>query len=108
MAKKAASQDRTDPKQNKSLAIRTVLRRNPDAKAVEVADAVREEFGHDVSINMVYLVKAKTNARKGTRTESSRSSVPTDWIESIKAARQLIRSTGSVESATALLKVLGD
>jgi len=62
MAKKSGSgnSDRTDPKRNKSLAIRLVLKKMPSAKASEVAEAVKKEFGHEVHQNMVYMVKTKS------------------------------------------------
>lgn len=107
--------DRSDPKKNKSLAIRTVLKKMPHAKAADVVVAVKKEFGHDVGQNMVYMVKAKTNmvtdgrpripkmAKKDTPMTSSAL-----WVEAIKIARQLLKSTGSVANATALLKALED
>ncbi|HEY6563229.1 MAG TPA: hypothetical protein VIY86_01910, partial [Pirellulaceae bacterium] len=56
-----AKGDRSDPRNNKSLAIRTLLRKNPTAKAPELKAAVMKEYGHDVSLNMVYMVKTKSN-----------------------------------------------
>ena len=46
MAKKPAlsNSERTDPKKNKSLAIRNVLRKKPNAKASEVAAAVKKDL----------------------------------------------------------------
>ena len=63
MAKKAKSgkRDRSDPKHNKSLAIRMILKTMPSAKAADVAAAVKKEFGHQVHPNMVYMVKTKRN-----------------------------------------------
>jgi hypothetical protein len=114
MAKKGKS-DRSDPRKNKSLAIRTMLRKMPTAKAAAVADAVTKEFGHKVKPNMVYMVKtklnmaadgrprrAKTNGRKEVGVPSSAS----EWVEAIKIARQLLRATGSAANATALLKAV--
>ena len=57
MAKKANASGRSDPRQNKSLAIRTVLSKSPNAKATEVATAVKKEYGHDVSKAMIYMIK---------------------------------------------------
>jgi len=55
MAKKAKAftGDRKDPKQNKSLAIRTVLKSMPSKKATEVAAEVKKQFGHAVSVNQI-------------------------------------------------------
>ena len=67
MAKKAVSEksDRSDPKKNKSLAIRQVLKKMPKAKAAEVAAAVKQEYGHEVSQNQIYMVKTKSNMASG-------------------------------------------
>jgi hypothetical protein len=104
--KKAAknSQDRSDPKKNKSLAIRNVLNKLPNAKASEVVAAVKKEYGHDVGQNMIYMVKTKTNMA-ADRKESPIDSAGA-WVDAIKTARQLLKATGSVANATALLKAL--
>ena len=117
MAKKARSRsDRSDPRKNKSLAIRTVLERMPNSKAAEVVAAVKKEFGHDVKQNMVYMVKTKTNIvaaggkRKRRRATNSNGdttlSSAAQWVEAIKIARNLLKATGSVANATALLKAV--
>ena len=115
MAKKpAASQsDRSDPKKNKSLAIRNVLKKMPTAKATEVAAAVKKEYGHSVNQNRVYMVKTKTNMAHDGRvrkTKASQNSTPMVspalWVEAIKTARQLLKATGSVPNAVALLKAV--
>jgi hypothetical protein len=115
MAKKPASGsvDRTDPSQNKSLAIRMVLKKMPSAKASEVADAVKKEFGHSVHTNMVYMVKTKSNMAADGRPKRKKSDprqTPMDsaaaWVEAIKMARELLKATGSVANAAALLKAL--
>jgi len=120
MAKKSSSRnpDRNDPKRNKSLAIRTVLVQLPGAKASEVADAVKNQFGHDVSKNMIYMVKTKSNMASDGRVRKSKNSKSTQrssplttaalWVDAIKIARQLLKATGSVANATALLKALAD
>ena len=107
------SVDRHDPKRNKSLAIRTVLKKLPNAKASEVARAVKKEFGHDVAQNMVYMVKTKSNMAADGRPRKSKASVKNSpmttaalWVEAIKIARELLKATGSVANATALLKAL--
>ena len=45
MAKKSSpsKSDRSDPKKNKSLAIRNVMAKLPTAKAAEIAAAVKKE-----------------------------------------------------------------
>ncbi len=113
MAKKTVSSDRSDPKKNKSLAIRNVLKRMPTAKAREVAALVRREYGHQVGPNMIYMVKTKSNmaadgrlkTKNGTKASSPMTSAAL-WIEAIKIARQLLKATGSVPNATALLKAV--
>jgi hypothetical protein len=105
--------DRTDPRKNKSLAIRMVLKKMPGAKAKDVTDAVQKEFGHKVGQNMVYMVKTKSNMASDGRPKRSRTS-PRDnpmtsaaaWIDAIKLGRHLLKATGSVANATALLKAL--
>src|SRR5436190_4185149 len=91
MAKKS---DRSDPKSNKSLAIRNVLKKMPNAKASEVAAAVKKEYGHTVGINIIYMVKTKLNmasARKktGTAKTKANSSTPMTsaalWVDAIKS-----------------------
>lgn len=114
MAKNARS-DRSDPKKNKSLAIRTMLRRMPAAKAADVASAVKKDFGHDVKPNMIYMVKTKLNmaadgrprrtSQNGSRQDGSPSTAA-QWVEAIKIARQLLKVTGSAANATALLKAV--
>jgi hypothetical protein len=115
MSKKATSNgsDRSDPRKNKSLAIRQALARMPGAKASEVVAAVKQEFGHEVKQNMVYMVKTKTNMAADGRVRSksgeqdaSPISSAAEWVEAIKIARQLLRAMGSVANATALLKAV--
>jgi hypothetical protein len=105
--------DRADPKRNKSLAIRMVLKKMPSAKASTIVDAVKAEFGHNVHQNMVYMVKTKSNMASDGRPRRRRSDphhTPMNtaalWVASIKLARELLDATGSVANATALLKAL--
>ena len=115
MAKKSrmGKVDRSDPRKNKSLAIRMVLKKMPSAKAKEVAAAVQQEFGHKVGQNMVYMVKTKSNMASDGRPKRSKTG-PKDnpmttaalWIDAIKIGRELLHATGSVANATALLKAL--
>jgi len=114
--KSASSSDRSDPKKNKSLAIRTVLTRVPNAKASEVVTLVKKEFGHDVKQNMVYMVKTKSNMAadgrpRGRRKSAGRNGNPAlssaaQWVGAIKIARQLLKAMGNVANATALLKAV--
>ena len=115
MTKKVTSNgpDRSDPRKNKSLAIRKMLQRMPDAKATEIVAAVKKDFGQDVQQNMVYMVKTKANMAADGRPRSkagagdpSPISSAAEWVEAIKLARQLLRATGSVANATALLKAI--
>jgi hypothetical protein len=115
MAKKPAlsKSERADPKKNKSLAIRNVLKKRPNAKAAEVAAAVKKEYGHTVDPNRIYMVKTMTNMVADGR---PRSTVPTKngatlssaalWVDAIKMARQLLKVTGSVPNAVAILKAV--
>jgi hypothetical protein len=105
--------DRSDPRKNKSLAIRTVLKKMPGAKAKEIAVAVQKEFGHKVGQNIIYMVKTKTNMASDGRPKKTKTS-PRDnpmttaakWVDAITTARELLEATGSVANATALLKAL--
>lgn len=113
MAKRASSSDRSDPRNNKSLAIRNVLKKVPNARAKEVAGLVKKEYGHHVGPNMVYMVKTKMNMAtdgRPKRTRNAKSDSPMTsaalWVEAIKMARQLLKATGSVANATALLKAV--
>jgi hypothetical protein len=115
MAKKPlqSKSDRSDPKKNKTLAVRIALRKKPTAKAAEVAAMVKKEYGHSVSPNLVYMVKTKANMAADGR---PRVAHPTNngtpmtsaamWVDAIKAARQLIVLTGSVPNAIAILKAV--
>lgn len=114
MPKKGKS-DRSDPRKNRSLAIRTMLQKMPTAKAAEVAAAVKKEYGHDIRKNMVYMVKTKLNMaadgrpRRGKANGRKEAGVPSSagqWVAAIKIARQLLRATGSAANATALLKAV--
>ena len=113
MAAKKARQnsDRNDPKKNKSLAIRNVVKTMPKAKATEIAEAVKREYGHTISPNMVYMVKTKntmaaTRRRKNKPSSNGSPVGAAQWVEAIKIARQLLKVTGSVDNATALLKAV--
>ena len=105
MAKKPKP-DRADPRKNKSLAIRNVLKKMPTA-------TVKKEYGQTVNQNRVYMVKTKTNmALDGrvripkTRKNSTPMTSPDLWVEAIKTARQLLKATGSLPNAVALLKAV--
>lgn len=112
MAKKSSKSDRTDPKQNKSLATRLVMNKLPGAKASEVVATVKKDYGHVINPNMVYMIKAKTNMASDGRvkktaaeSESPLSSAAL-WVDAIKLGRQLLKSTGSLANAIALLKAI--
>lgn len=117
MAKKKASRnpERSNPQSNKSLAIRRVLKKAPRAKASEVVDAVKKEYGHDVGKNRVYMVKTKGNMSidgRATKSQVAEKNSPLTtaalWVDAIKIAKQLLKATGGLENATALLKALAD
>ncbi|MDZ4689640.1 MAG: hypothetical protein SH850_31570 [Planctomycetaceae bacterium] len=115
MPKKKPTPERSNPKNNKSLAIRTVLKKMPAAKASDVVEAVKQEYGLEVGRNLVYMVKTKgnmtadgrANTPKGARKGNPLTTAAL-WVDAIKTARQLLKSTGSLENATALLKALAD
>ena len=112
MAKKAKA-DRSDPKTNKSLAIRMVLEKAPSAKAAEVAAAVQEQYGHKVTPTLIYLVKSKANVKASKRARKAKGQTAgapvgsaAEWVVAIKLARQLLKATGSINNATAILKAV--
>ena len=110
MTKKAKA-DRSDPRKNKSLAIRTVLAKMPKAKAADVAAAVKSEHGHNVSTTLVYLVKSKSNVKNARWKATAKGTTApigsaADWVLSIKLARQLLRTAGSMGNAAAILKAV--
>jgi hypothetical protein len=112
MAKKAKA-DRSDPKTNKSLAIRMVLQNAPRAKAAEIAAAVQEQYGHKVTPTLIYLVKSKANVKASKRARRARGQAvgasvgsASEWIHAIKLARQLLKATGNVDNAAAILKAV--
>jgi hypothetical protein len=116
MAKKAGAPkgDRTDPKQNKSLAIRNVLKDMPKAKASEIAAEVKKQFGHAVSVNQIYMIKTKQSmpnrtraARKaGSLSENGTLTSAAMWVDAIKLAKQLSTAAGGVNNAVAILKAI--
>jgi len=116
MAKKsrAFSGDRTDPKQNKSLAIRTVLKGMPSGKGNQNAAEVKKQFGHKVSVNQIYMIKTKANMRKRPKAERKAAAAARGgklssagmWVDAIKIAKQLLNAAGSVDNAVALLKAV--
>jgi len=112
MAKKASTSDRSDPKKNKSLATRMVMKKLPGAKASEIVGTVKKEFGHTINPNMVYMIKAKTNMAADGRAKKTNVQNDTPltsaalWVDAIKLGRQLLKSTGSLANATALLKAI--
>jgi hypothetical protein len=81
-----------------------------------VVSAVKKEFGHDVKQNMVYMVKTKANMAVDGRPKRQRRAASNNghatlssaaqWVEAIKIARHLLKATGSVANATALLKAV--
>ena len=114
MAKKPplSKSERSDPKKNKSLAIRNVLKKKPNAKAAEVAAAVKRDYGHTVAPNRIYMVKTKANMaadgrpRSSTAAKNGTLTSAALWVDAIKTARQLLKSTGSVPNAIAILKAV--
>ena len=112
MAKKSKS-DRSNPGKNKSLAIRNVLARMPSAKAAEIVEAVQKEYGHKINPTLVYLVKSKANIksdRRSTKRSERGAKAPMNsaatWVDAIRLGKQLLKVTGSVANATAILKAV--
>ncbi len=100
-----------DPRKNKSSAIRRVIKKMPDANAAVVAAAVKDEFGHTVNSDRIVMVKTKKNmvaARNKTNVQwnTGHPVGAAQWIEAIKLAQQLLKATGSVDNAVALLSAL--
>jgi hypothetical protein len=115
MAKKSAlsQSERTDPKKNKSLAIRLVLKRKPNAKASEIAATVKKEYGHSINPNQIYMIKTKANMAsdgRPRRMSAAKNDTPLTspalWGDAIKTARKLLKATGSVPNAIAILKAM--
>jgi hypothetical protein len=112
MAKKSKA-DRSDPKKNKSLAIRNVLAKMPNAKGGEVVATVRAEYGLKVTPTLVYLVKSKANLRTDRRSKkpgqrgvrAPMNSAAT-WTDAIRSAQHLLKATGSIENAIAVLRAV--
>jgi hypothetical protein len=114
-AKKAAKSDRSDPKKNKSLAIRNVMSRMPGAKAADIISAVKKEYGVAVNSNMVYMIKTKTHMASDGRPKTKQMKSKSGdtpmisaalWVEAIANARHLLNSTGGLANAIALLKAV--
>ena len=80
----------------------------PKAKAAEIAEAVKAQYGHTVTSALVYLVKSKSNVKQAGRKTGIAPTIGSaaDWVESIKLARRLLQSSGSVENAVAILKAV--
>jgi hypothetical protein len=117
MAKKKTSRntEQSNPENNKGMAIRRVLKKTPGAKAADVVDAVKKQYGHDVGKNRVYMVKTRGNmSTDGRASKPNKGDVNGPltsaalWIDAINLAQQLLKSTGSLDNATALLKALAD
>ena len=75
---------------------------------------MKKEYGHQVNPNMVYMVKTKANMASDGRPKKSKAGANSSpmtsaalWVDAIKTARQLLKATGSVANATALLKAVG-
>lgn len=87
--------------------------KKPAAKAADIVATVKKEYGHSVNENHVYMVKTKRNMAADGRPKKVK---PTDngtpmnraalWVDAIKTARELLKATGSVANATALLKAI--
>ena len=110
-----SSADRNDPTKNKSLAIRNVMAKMPNAKVADVVASVMKEYGHEVASSQVYMLKTKANMANDGRAKGANgamqgatpmSNSPSLWIDAIKTARKLLKATGSVANAKALLEAV--
>jgi ribosomal protein L23 len=126
VAKKLAPADRTDPKKNKSLAIRKVLELDPNGTGAEIAAQVEKTYGHKVKPNVVYITRAKVKGfkkrRKAGRPKAAAGQAEgnmgangaatkkpsNSWVGSIHLARQLIKAVGGVRNAVALVEAIGN
>lgn len=113
MAKKAsAAVPEVHPEISKSDAIRTVFGKLPDASASAVVDQVKQDCGLTVSQPLVYQVKGKlagktpATTKRVAKPQRGASGGPESVVETIEAGRRLLTLTGSVESATAVLRAL--
>lgn len=100
--------DRRDPKKNKSEAIRQVLKKHPLAKASDVVDKVKEQFGHTVPQSSVYMAKTRRNIKKRARRNPSRNSTSPSAVQfaAIRTGKQLLTECGSLSNAVDLLKAI--
>ncbi len=98
MAKKPtpSKSDRSDPKKNKSLAIRLVLEKQPAAKTAEIIAAVKKEYGHTVNADRVYMVKTKSNmAADGRAKKSDGKNYKTPMTSALRCGSTPSRRPGS-------------
>ena len=95
---------------NKSQAIRDTLQSNPGLKSKEVVAALAGK-GIDVSENLVYLVKAKSNQRKRRKkremaAEISRGLPSADPVKLIIKLKEFAQETGGMKQLKQLVDVL--
>lgn len=114
MAKQKAKRDREDPATNKSLCIRSMIEAHPPGtSAKEIVEAVRKQYGHNVTPTLVYLVKSKMSRPKSKGgAKIVRAGKPVgeagDMLAAIKAARVLLRSAGDHQIARQVLDAIAD
>lgn len=111
--KKVVNSGRKDPKKNKSLALRLVLKKMWNSPATAVIETVKKEYGHQVKPNMVYMIKTKMNmasrkkeSKPTPKTNGAPLTTPAMWVHAIKLARQLLKEAGNVDNAVSLLKAV--
>ncbi|MFO1021844.1 MAG: hypothetical protein U0903_14290 [Planctomycetales bacterium] len=85
----------------------------PAASTAQLVAAVKKQYGHEIGPNLVTMVKTKSNMAVDGRPKKVKGAAKThpmtsaaDWVQAIKSARSLLKMTGSVANATALLKAL--
>lgn len=98
---KKAKADRQDPRSNKSLAIREIIAKMPKAKAAEIAEAVKAEYGHTVTSTLVYLVKSKSNVKQARRKTGKTPTIGSAWTGSSRSS-----SPGDCSSRAGVLRML--
>ena len=109
MAKAATKSSRTNPKKNKSLAVRIVIEKNPSAGPTEVAGLVKKQFGHTVSPAVVSTIKAKAKGKKpGPKkaTKVQQSPMQVMAHEALDTAFEFVGKVGGLLHAQALIDKL--
>ena len=113
MAKHSASSNgekstRQDPKNNKSLAIRTVLAAHPGIAPKDAVPLVKKQFGHVVDAKLISIVKSKVGSRKVAEQAKAtpRGGNAAVEIDALQAGVVFVRQAGGFVQARDLLGIL--